>query len=39
MLVPVFHHTFGCLVAQPLTASNSAASEMSRPSLSAGPIN
>src|SRR5208283_3666384 len=35
---PLFHHTFGCLVAQPQTASSSAASEISMPSLFAGPI-
>ena len=33
------HHASGCLVTQPLTASSSAASEISSGSLSAGPIN
>src|SRR5208283_5676200 len=35
---PLFHHTWGCLDAQPQTASSSAASETSMPSLLAGPI-
>ena len=34
----MFHHTSGCLAAQPLSASNSAASEISSGSLLAGPI-
>ena len=38
MSFPLFHHTSGCSVAQPQTASNSAASEISMPSLFAGPI-
>src|ERR1700729_2288305 len=36
--VPVFHHTAGCLAAQPPSASNSAASDTSSGSLLAGPI-
>ena len=36
--VPVFHHTSGCLAAQPPSASNSAVSEISSGSLLAGPI-
>ena len=35
---PVFHHTAGCLAAQPPSASSSAASEISKGSLLAGPM-